>query len=57
MIKKSSKAFEILKEIKRIESKKGKNKPEEIEKKLKALEKSFNTSTWHISGTIEIKEK
>jgi hypothetical protein len=55
--KKSSNTFKILKDIKKLESTKGKNKQEKIENKLKALEKSISTGTWHISGTIKIKEK
>jgi hypothetical protein len=55
--KKSSNTFKILKDIKKLESTKGKNKQEKIENKLKALEKSISTNTWHISGTIKIKEK
>jgi hypothetical protein len=54
--KKSSNTFKILKDIKKLESTKGKNKQEKIEKKFKALEKSISTGTWHISGTIKIKE-
>ena len=54
--KKSSNAFKILKDIKKLESKKGKKKQEQIEKKLKELEKSISKGTWHISGTIKIKE-
>ncbi len=39
--KKSSNAFKVPKDIKKLESKKGKKKQEEIEKKLKELENSF----------------
>jgi len=60
--KKSSNTFKILKDIKKSESKKGKKKQEEIEKKIKDLENSLKKhmskpQTWHISGTIKIKEK
>jgi hypothetical protein len=46
----------VLKDIEKLESKKGKNKQEKIEKKLKALGKAINTSAWHISGIIKIRE-
>jgi hypothetical protein len=60
--KKSSDAFQIFKEIKKTESKKGTKKQEQIEEKKKDLENSFKQhmskpQTWHISGTIKIKAK
>ena len=55
--KKNSTTFKVLKDIKKTESKKGKKQNEEIEKKIRKLEKAINTGEWHISGTIKIKEK
>jgi hypothetical protein len=55
--KKNSATFKVLKDIKKLESKKGKKQNEEIEKKIRKLEKAINTGVWHISGTIKIKQK
>jgi hypothetical protein len=58
--KKSNNTFKILKDIKKLESKKGKKNAEKIEKKIKDLENSLKKhmskpQTWHISCIIYIK--
>ena len=53
--KANSKIYKTLKELKKLESKKGKKIQEKIDKNLKELEKQINSQTWHITGTIIIK--
>jgi hypothetical protein len=59
--KKSSNTFKVLKDIKKLEQKEGRRMQEKL-KKLKELENALKQNmsklqTWHISGTIKIKER